>query len=91
MPGYHITACEAKEFAAYQFFASKGPKRTVEGKFTFITYTADTPKDDQTGAAVGLINRARELNGIQIGLLNYCGEIPHPIDEAESTADGRWR
>lgn len=52
MPNYHIAQCEAKEFTAYQFFASKGPKRTVEGRFTFITYAADTPADDQTGVAV---------------------------------------
>jgi outer membrane protein OmpA-like peptidoglycan-associated protein len=52
MPNYHISACEMKEFAAYDFFVSKGPKRAVEGRFTFITYSADTPKDDQTGVAV---------------------------------------
>ncbi len=52
MPNYHITSCEVKEFDAYQFWTSKGPKRTVEGKFTFITYRADTPQDDQTGVAV---------------------------------------
>ncbi|MFA6957505.1 MAG: OmpA family protein [Thermoanaerobaculia bacterium] len=65
MPGYHITACEAKEFDAYQFYASKGPKRTVEGKFTFITYTADTPKDDQTGVAVvrNYENAIRKIGG----------------------------
>jgi outer membrane protein OmpA-like peptidoglycan-associated protein len=65
MPGYHIAACEAKEFAAYQFYASKGPKRTVEGKFTFITYTADTPQDDQTGVAVvrNYENAIRKIGG----------------------------
>ncbi len=65
MPNYHITACEVKEFDAYPFYTSKGPKRTIEGKFTFITYTADTPKDDQTGVAVvrNYENALRKIGG----------------------------
>lgn len=52
MPNYRIEACEVKEFGSYPFSVAKGPKRTVEGKLTFITYAVDDRKDDQTGLAV---------------------------------------
>jgi OmpA-OmpF porin, OOP family len=52
MPNYRIERCETKEFDAYQFSTRKGPKRTVEGKHTFIQYTVDDRKDDQAGVAV---------------------------------------
>ena len=52
MPNYYIAACEAKEFASHPFKLQKGKTRTVEGKYTFITYAVDDRKDDQTGEAV---------------------------------------
>ncbi len=52
MPNYRIHACEVKEFDAYAFRVANGKKQTVEGKFTFITYTVDDRKDDQSGVAV---------------------------------------
>ena len=52
MPNYSISACEAKEFAAWPFRLQKGKTRVVEGKYTFITYAVDDRKDDQTGVAV---------------------------------------
>jgi outer membrane protein OmpA-like peptidoglycan-associated protein len=52
MPNYYIAACEAKEFASHPFKLQKGKTRTVEGKYTFITYSVDDRKDDQTGEAV---------------------------------------
>jgi OOP family OmpA-OmpF porin len=52
MPNYRIANCEVKEFASWQFSVAKGPKRTVEGKLTFITYAVDDRKDDQSGIAV---------------------------------------
>lgn len=52
MPAYRIESCEVKEFDSYAFSVTKGPKRTVEGKLTFLTYAVDDRKDDQTGVAV---------------------------------------
>lgn len=52
MPAYRIEACEVKEFGSYDFFAVKGPKRAVEGRFTFLTYAVDDRKDDRSGLEV---------------------------------------
>lgn len=52
MPAYRIEACETKEFASYDFFAAKGPRRTIEGKLTFLTYAVDDRKDDRAGVEV---------------------------------------
>ena len=38
MPEYRIGTCKVEDFGVYEFFATKGPKTPVEGKFTFITY-----------------------------------------------------
>lgn len=52
MPGYRIETCELKEFGAWDFSVAKGPKRKVEGKYTFITYSVSDKNDDQSGIAV---------------------------------------
>ena len=52
MPNYFISACEMKEFESYPFKLQKGKTHAVEGKYTFITYSVDDRKDDQTGIAV---------------------------------------
>jgi OmpA-OmpF porin, OOP family len=52
MPNYRIEACEAKEFGAYLFRVGTGKRQSIEGKYTFITYRVDDPKDDQSGVAV---------------------------------------
>jgi outer membrane protein OmpA-like peptidoglycan-associated protein len=38
MPEYRIGNCKVEDFGVYEFYATKGPKTPVEGKFTFITY-----------------------------------------------------
>ena len=38
MPDYRIESCKVEDFGVCEFFAAKGPKIPVEGKFTFITY-----------------------------------------------------
>ncbi len=38
MPEYRIETCKVEDFGIYEFWAAKGPKTPVEGKFTFITY-----------------------------------------------------
>jgi hypothetical protein len=38
MPEYRIETCKIEDFGIYEFYATKGPKTPVEGKFTFITY-----------------------------------------------------
>jgi outer membrane protein OmpA-like peptidoglycan-associated protein len=52
MPNYRIESCEKKEFNAYAFRVGPGKKQSVEGRFTFLTYRVDNPKDDQSGIAV---------------------------------------
>lgn len=52
MPNYRIESCETREFASYDFWVTSGPKKTVEGRFTFITYVVENRADDQTGVAV---------------------------------------
>ena len=52
MPNYRIERCETKEFESYAFRLGKGKTEKVEGKYTFITYTADDKKDSQSGVAV---------------------------------------
>ena len=65
MPNYYIAACEAKEFAAVPFKLQKGKTRTVEGKYTFVTYAVDDRKDDQSGVAVvrNYENALKKLGG----------------------------
>ncbi len=41
MPNYRIETCETRAFDAVQLFAASGPKRTVEGQVTRITYAVD--------------------------------------------------
>jgi OmpA-OmpF porin, OOP family len=38
MPDYRIAACKVEDYGVYEFWATKGPKTPVEGKFTFLTY-----------------------------------------------------
>ena len=38
MPDYRIETCKVEPFGVYNFYALKGPKTPVEGKFTFIQY-----------------------------------------------------
>ena len=38
MPDYRLETCKVEEFGRYEFWATKGPKTPVEGKFTFLTY-----------------------------------------------------
>jgi OmpA-OmpF porin, OOP family len=52
MPNYRIETCETKEFGSYLFRLGPGKRQPVEGKFTFLTYRVDDPKDDQSGLAV---------------------------------------
>ncbi|MBK8595465.1 MAG: OmpA family protein [Holophagales bacterium] len=52
MPNYSLAACEVKEFASHPFRLQKGKTHVVEGKYTFLTYSVDDRKDDQTGVAV---------------------------------------
>src|SRR3972149_11371962 len=38
MANYRIEACKVEDYGLYEFYATKGPKTPVEGKFTFVTY-----------------------------------------------------
>ncbi len=53
MPEYRIGNCKVEDFGVYEFFATKGPKTPVEGKFTFITYAFTGPRaSEPSGLAV---------------------------------------
>jgi OOP family OmpA-OmpF porin len=53
MPEYRISDCKIEAFGVYEFFAMKGPKTPVEGKFTFIAYTFTGQKaNEPSGLAV---------------------------------------
>ena len=49
MPNYRILNCKVEDFGVYEFMSIKGPKTSVEGKFTFITYA--TPENGKTNRA----------------------------------------
>lgn len=38
MPEYRLGSCKVEAFGVYEFYATKGPKIPVEGKFTYICY-----------------------------------------------------
>lgn len=53
MPDYRIASCKVEEFGVYEFYATKGPKTPVEGKFTFLTYVFTGPRPNEpSGLAV---------------------------------------
>jgi outer membrane protein OmpA-like peptidoglycan-associated protein len=52
MPGYWLSDCTSKDFDAYEFFTSRGVKHREEGRFTFLTYSVEAGKSDQSGLAV---------------------------------------
>src|SRR5512142_2767283 len=52
MPKYRIEKCESKPYERFEFFATKGPKRPVDGEFTFIQYAVDNGKDSRSGIEV---------------------------------------
>ena len=50
---------------------------TASGTFTGLQMGAFPYADTVRGAQVGLVNRARELHGLQLGLLNILTDSPH--------------
>jgi len=53
MPDYRIGNCKVQDFGFYDFFVTKGPKISVEGKFTFIIYDFTGPRTNEpSGLAV---------------------------------------
>lgn len=52
MPKYRIEKCESKPYERFEFYASKGPKRPVDGEFTFVQYAVDDAKDSRSGIEV---------------------------------------
>ena len=50
MPGYVLEACKTEEHGIYEFWAAKGPKTPVEGKFTFLTYAYSGPRGSEPSA-----------------------------------------
>jgi outer membrane protein OmpA-like peptidoglycan-associated protein len=52
MPDYFIEQCVARDFDAFDFSVSKGPRHREEGRFTFITYAIERGRQEQSGLAV---------------------------------------
>ncbi len=66
MPDYRIENCKVEAFGFYEFFAVKGPKTRVEGKFTFLTYAYTGPRaNEPSGLAVvrNYENAIRKVGG----------------------------
>jgi len=66
MPEYRIADCKVEDFGVYEFFAMKGPKTPVEGKFTFITYSFTGERaNEPSGLAVvrNYENAIRKVGG----------------------------
>ncbi len=76
MPEYRIETCKVEDFGVYEFFATKGPKTPVEGKFTFITYAF-------TG------QRTSEPNGLAI-VRNYENAIQKAGGSILQSVPERW-
>ncbi len=53
MPGYILLNCKVEEFGVYEFYAAKGPKKPVEGKFTYLVYQFTGPRTNEpSGIAI---------------------------------------
>jgi len=76
MPEYRIETCKVEDFAVYEFWAAKGPKTPVEGKFTFITYAF-------TG------QRASEPSGLSV-VRNYENAITKVDGKILQSVPDRW-
>jgi outer membrane protein OmpA-like peptidoglycan-associated protein len=76
MPEYRLEACKVEDFGAYDFFTTKGPKTSVEGKFTFLTYSF-------TG------QRASEPSGLAV-VRNYDNAIQKVGGVIVQTVQDRW-
>jgi len=66
MPEYRLADCKVEDFGVYEFFATKGPKTPVEGKFTFISYSFTGPRaNEPSGLAVvrNYENAIRKVGG----------------------------
>lgn len=76
MPEYRIEACKIEDYGRYEFFAVKGPKTPVEGRFTFITYAF-------TG------QRANEPSGLAV-VRNYENAITSVGGAILQSDPNRW-
>jgi len=52
MPGYVIENCKTESFGVCEFLSVKGPKPSVEGKVTIITYYIPRGKEEASALAV---------------------------------------
>lgn len=56
MPDYRLEGCKTEDFGVYEFFAAKGPKTPVEGKFTFLAYAFTGAKGSEPSAVAVVRN-----------------------------------
>ncbi len=66
IPGYRIENCKIEDYGVFEFYATKGPKTPVEGKYTFITY-AYTGEQGREPSALAVVrnydNAIRQVGG----------------------------
>jgi outer membrane protein OmpA-like peptidoglycan-associated protein len=76
MPDYRLAACKVEEYGVYEFWSVKGPKTSVEGRFTFLTYAF-------TG------QRAAEPSGLAV-VRNYENAIKKVGGTILGSVPDRW-
>ena len=85
MPDYFIEQCQARDFDAYDFFATKGPKHREEGRFTFVTYAIERGRQEQSGLAVV----RNYQNALEKAGATIVGTDPQRWVNAKLVVDGR--
>ncbi len=69
MPEYILLNCKVEEFGVYEFYAVKGPKTPVEGKFTYLVYQFTGPRaNEPSGLAIvrNYENAFRKVGGTSL-------------------------
>lgn len=70
MPDYRLEACKVEEHGVYEFSSTKGPKTSVEGRFTFLTYAFTGQKaNEPSGLAIvrNYENAIQKVGGTILG------------------------
>ena len=72
MPGYHIKACETKEFDTFEFETGKREKAVAEGRRTRLTYVVEDRSKEPSGVAV-VRNYQNAIQGVR-GTILYASK-----------------
>jgi OOP family OmpA-OmpF porin len=86
MPNYRIADCKVEDYGVYEFYAVKGPKTPVEGKFTFITYRYTGPGANEPSALAVVRNYENAIRKVGGTILQI---VPTWWVNAKIVQDGR--